>query len=302
MVSIGPVHLSGRFVLAPLSGVNCTAFRLLCKENGANLIYTQMLDADIINEKNARELEHFLNIQPKEHPLSVQIIGNNKKSLADAVKSVEPFADIIDFNIGCIEDDYLAKKAGAYLLRDPETMASLFSSMVNATNKPVTAKIRIGWDAQTINAVKVSLILEEAGASAICIHGRTAQQKYAGKINWTIMKQVKEKIKIPIIANGNVTSIKAGESLLSKSNCDLVMIGRESMHCPWVFSQKPVDIKEQIFHFIDLYMQYETRQSVVEVADHVFWMLRDYKTTEDTKKIHLLRTIPQIRRFVSRLQ
>jgi len=301
MVSIGPVNIPGKIVLAPLSGVNCTAFRLLCKENGANLIYTQMIDADIINEKNHDELKEFLNIQPQEHPITIQIIGSNKKSLVDAVKKVEPFADIIDLNIGCIEEDYLLKKTGAYLLKDIPYTIDLFSSMVNATNKPVTAKIRIGWDAQTINAVKVTQLLQEAGASAVCIHGRTAQQKYAGKVNWTIMKQVKEKTSIPIIANGDVTSIDIGEKLLSKTNCDLVMIGRESMHRPWVFSQKTFDIKEQIFRFIDLYTEYEKRQSVQEVADHVFWMLRDYETVEDTKKIHLLRTIPQIKRFVSRL-
>ncbi len=301
MVSIGPVHLSGRFVLAPLAGVNCTAFRLLCKENGANLIYTQMIDADIINEKTYRELERFLNIQPPEHPINVQIIGSSRKSLVDAVKKVELFADIIDLNIGCIEDDYLTKNAGASLLKDPEHMLSLFSSMVNATDKPVTAKIRIGWDAHSINAVNITQRLEEAGAAAVCIHGRTAQQKYAGMVNWTIMKQVKEKVKIPIIANGDVDSLEAGMLLLSKTNCDLVMIGRESMHCPWVFSHKPVDIKEQILHFIDLYTQHEARLSVQEVADHVFWMLRDYKTTENTKKVHLLRTIPQLIRFVSRL-
>lgn len=301
MVSIGSVHLSGRFALAPLAGVNCTAFRVLCKENGANLIYTQMLDANIIKEKKFQELERFLNIQPQEHPITVQLIGNNKEHLLNAVERIEPFADIIDLNMGCIEEDYLSKKAGAYLLKDLERMKFLFSSIVEKSNRPVTAKIRIGWDAQTINAVKVSQILEEIGASAICIHGRTAQQRYAGKVNWTIMKQIKEKLKIPVIANGDITSLETGRMLLSKTHCDLAMIGRESMHCPWVFSQDSVDIKEQIFRFIDLYMQYETRRSVMEVADHVFWMLRDYETKENTKKVHLLRTIPQIRRFISRL-
>ncbi len=302
MVSIGSVNITGKFVLAPLSGVNCTAFRMLCKENGANLIYTQMIDIDIINEKNYDQLKEFLNIQPQEHPITVQIIGGNKKNLVDAVKKVEPFADIIDLNIGCIEEDYLSKKTGAYLLKNLTYTTDLFSSMIDATNKPISAKIRIGWDAQNINAVKLSQMLESVGASAICIHGRTAQQKYAGKVNWTIMKQVKEKTKIPIIVNGDVDSIDAGFMLLSKTNCDLVMIGRESMHRPWIFSQKTVDIKEQIFRFIELYIQYEKRQSVQELADHVYWMLRDYDTREDTKKIHLLRTIPQIKRYVSRLK
>ena len=301
MTSIGPIQISGKFVLAPLSGVSCTSFRILCKQNGANLIYTQMIDADIINEKNPDELKNFLNIQPQEHPITVQIIGNNKKSLTEAVRNVESYAEIIDLNLGCINEEYIEKKAGAYLLKDLEKIQYLFSSMIDATNKPLTAKMRIGWDAHTINAVKVAMMLEDTGASAVCIHGRTAQQKYAGKINWTIMKQVKEKVNIPVIANGNVKSLDEGNKLLSKTNCNLVMIGREAMHRPWVFSSQPVDIKEQIFHFIKLYEKYEKRKSAQEVADHVFWMLRDYKTTVNTKNIHLQKTIPQIKRFVDRL-
>ncbi|MBN2599346.1 MAG: tRNA-dihydrouridine synthase family protein [Candidatus Thermoplasmatota archaeon] len=300
-MKIGTVEIPNRFVLAPLAGVSCTAFRMLCKENGAGLIYTQMIDAALISGKNHSEVEAFLNIQKRERPVTVQLIGGEKNVLVNAVHAVEPFADLIDLNVGCIEQDYLQKGCGATLLKDLSKLERLVRGMVEATTKPVTAKIRSGWDNQHINGVTVAQALENAGASAVCIHGRTADQGYAGKVNWTIMKQIKQKLRIPVIANGDVTSYADGLSLLQKTGCDLVMIGREAQHRPWVFQQQPVEIKQQIFRFIDLYEQYENRQEPAEVADHVYWMLRDFKAREDTKKIHLITTIPRIQRYVNRL-
>lgn len=298
---IGTAEIPNRFVLAPLAGISCTAFRMLCKENGAGLIYTQMIDADLISSKRTDEVERFLNIQERERPVSVQLIGSQRDILVKAVKAVEPFADIIDLNAGCIEEDYLQKGCGAALLQDLPKLEGLLRAMVEATSKPVTVKIRIGWDNQHINGVTVSQLAEQAGVAAVCVHGRTADQGYAGKVNWTIMKQIKQKLGIPVIANGDVTSYYDGRSLLQKTGCDLVMIGRQAQHCPWVFTDKPVDIKGQILRFIELYEQYENRQEPVEVADHVYWMLRDFTTTEDTKKVHLITTIPRIKRYVNRL-
>jgi len=301
-MKIGTVEIQNRFVLAPLAGISCTAFRMLCKENGAGLMYTQMIDSDVISEKTSEEVKQFLNIQDTERPVTVQLIGSEKNILVKAVHAVEDFADIIDLNVGCIEEDYLAKGCGAALLKDLPKLENILRAMVEATDKPVTAKIRIGWDNQNINGVKVSQIIENSGAQSVCIHGRTADQQYAGKVNWTIMKQVKEKVHIPVIANGDVTSYTDGFTLLQKTGCDLVMIGREAQHCPWIFNQETVDIKKQILRFIELYEQYEQRQSAVEVADHVFWMLRDFKTSENTKKVHLIATISRIKRYVNRLQ
>jgi len=301
-MKIGTVEIQNRFVLAPLAGISCTAFRMLCKENGAGLIYTQMIDPDIISGKTSEEVKQFLNIQDTERPATVQLIGSEKNILVKAVQAVEEFADIIDLNVGCIEEDYLTKRCGAALLKDLPKLESILRAMVEATDKPVTTKIRIGWDNQNINGVKVSQLIENSGAQAVCIHGRTADQQYAGKVNWTIMKQVKEKVHIPVIANGDVTSYTDGLTLLQKTGCDLVMIGREAQHCPWIFNQETVDIKQQILRFINLYEQYENRQSAIEVADHVFWMLRDFKTSEDTKKVHLIGTISRIKRYVNRLQ
>ncbi len=196
-MKIGTVEIPNRFVLAPLAGISCTAFRMLCKENGAGLIYTQMIDAELISRKTPEDVKQFLNIQDMERPVTVQLIGSEKNILVKAVKAVEPFADIIDLNVGCIEEDYLQKGCGAALLKDLPKLETILRTMVEATEKPVTAKIRIGWDNQHINGVTVAQLVENAGVSALCVHGRTADQGYAGKVNWTIMKQIKGKTKDP---------------------------------------------------------------------------------------------------------
>jgi tRNA-dihydrouridine synthase B len=298
---IGTVDIPNCFVLAPLAGVSCTAFRMLCKENGAGLLYTQMIDAELISSKTSDEVGQFLNIQDMERPVSVQLIGNEKDVLVKAVKAVEKFADIIDLNVGCIEEDYLKKGCGAALLKDFSRLERILCGMVEVSKKPVTAKIRIGWDNQHINGVNVARLIEGTGVAGLCVHGRTADQGYAGKVNWTIMNQIKEKVSFPIIANGDVTSFGEGTKLLRKTGCDFVMIGREAQHCPWVFNENKVDVKAQILRFIELYEHYEKRQEPVEVADHVYWMLRDFNTTDDTKKVHFITTIPRIKRYVNRL-
>jgi tRNA-dihydrouridine synthase B len=188
-MKIGAVEIPNRFALAPMAGISCTAFRMLCKENGAGLIYTQMIDAQLISGKTSREAKQFLNIQDGERPVTVQLIGGEKSVLVRAVHAVEQHADVIDLNLGCIEEDYLQKGCGASLSKDIPKLESILRAMVEATARPVTAKIRIGWDSHSINGVKVSQLIENAGAQAVCIHGRTADQGYAGKVNWTIIYQ-----------------------------------------------------------------------------------------------------------------
>lgn len=306
-MKIGDVNIANCFVLAPMSAVNCTAFRILCKENEASLVYTQMIDVDTIRSKTKRQVKESLNIHDCERPVNVQLIGNSKDALVRAVELVEDFADIIDFNVGCSENEFLSKGYGVHLLSDLPRLEELVRAIVDSTEKPVTAKIRVGLDAQNIIAVKVSRILENAGIEAICVHGRTAQQKYSGKVNWTIMKQVKEKLTIPIIANGDVRSYEQGLDLLRKTTCDFVMIGREARHRPWIFDPKKANIenagiKKQILRFIELYEDYENRRSPQEVREHVFWMLRDFKTKQDTKSVLKLKRIDHIEDYVCSLK
>jgi nifR3 family TIM-barrel protein len=307
MMRIGNVDLLSQFVLAPMAAVNCTAFRMLCKENKAGLVYTQMFDVELVKNKNRSEVKELLNITEFERPVSVQLIGNNEESILKSVKQVEEFADIIDFNVGCSEKEILAQGYGAYLLSNPVLLESIVRKMVQATAKPVTVKMRIGIDAQKIIAVNVAKSLENVGAAAVCIHGRTAHQKLAKKVNWTIMKQVKEKLTIPVIANGDVTNYQQGLDLSNRTGCDFVMIGRGARNCPWVFDPDKMqisndEIKTQILRFIELYNRYENRGSSQEVREHVFWMLKDYITKQNTRRVLNLRYIEDIKEFVCRLQ
>jgi len=306
-MKIGNVDILNPFILAPMAAVNCTSFRMLCKENKAGLVYTQMFDVELVKNKNRKEVKELLNITESERPVSVQLIGNNEESILKSIKQVEEFADIIDFNVGCSEKEILSQGYGAYLLNNPTLLEHLVKKMVQATTKPVTVKMRIGIDAQKIIAVSVAKSLENAGAAAICIHGRTAQQKLAKKVNWTIMKQVKEKLTIPVIANGDVTSYPQGLDLLNRTGCDFVMIGRGARYCPWIFNPEKTqitntEIKTQILRFIDLYNKYENRGSSQEVREHVFWMLKDYITKQNTRAVLKLRYIPDIEKFVHQLQ
>ncbi|MDR0493486.1 MAG: tRNA-dihydrouridine synthase family protein [Nitrososphaerota archaeon] len=306
-MKIGKLTINNQFVLAPMAAVNCTAFRMLCKENKVGLVYTQMFDVELVKNKTKREIKDLLNITEPERPVSVQLIGNNEDSMIKSVKNVEEFADIIDFNVGCSEKEILQQGYGAFLLSNLALLERLIRKTVNSTEKPVTVKMRIGLDAQHIIAVKVAAMLQDAGVSAICIHGRTAQQKLAKKVNWTIMKQTKEKITIPLMANGDVTSYAEGNDLLNKTGCDFVMIGRGARDRPWIFNPEKqqisnTDIKNQILRFIELYNEYEKRGSSQEVREHAFWMLKDYVTKQDTRAVLKLRYIDDIEHFVKSLK
>ncbi|MGE5188307.1 MAG: tRNA dihydrouridine synthase [Betaproteobacteria bacterium] len=305
-MKIGNVDVEGSFVLAPMAAVNCTAFRMLCRENKASLIYTQMIDTDIVKNRQKGEVGEILNIQEAERPVSVQLIGNHEASLVKSVKLVEDYADIIDLNVGCSEKEFLEKGYGAYLLKDPSHLERLVRTLVGATEKPVTVKMRIGLDSQKIIAVRVAQSLQDAGAKAICIHGRTAEQKLCGKVNWTIMKQVKQKVSIPVIANGDVTSYEEGICLLDKTGCDLVMVGRGARDRPWIFDPQKVHIdnagiKAQILRFIELYRKFERRGSAQEVREHVFWMLKDFDTKQKTRAVLGLKSIGSVEDFIKSL-
>jgi len=306
-MKIGNINIDSQFILAPMAAVNCTAFRMLCKENKVGLVYTQMFDAELIKNKTKREIKDLLNITEPERPVSVQLIGNNETSLIKSIKQVEEFADIIDFNVGCSEKEILQQGYGAFLLSNLPLLENLVRKMVNTTKKPLTVKMRIGMDSQHIIAVKVATMLQDTGVAAICVHGRTVQQKLAKKVNWTIMKQTKEKLAIPMMANGDVTSYAGGVDLLNKTGCDFVMIGRGARDRPWIFDPEKqqinnAGIKNQILRFIELYNDYENRESSQEVREHVFWMLKDYTTQQNTRRVLKLRYIDDIEHFVSSLK
>ncbi|MBW2965449.1 tRNA-dihydrouridine synthase family protein, partial [Candidatus Woesearchaeota archaeon] len=191
--SIGKVSLKTPTCLAPLLGVNCTAFRLMCHDFGAGLVYSPMIHSTglVKGEKN-RDI--WLDFVKEERPLAIQLIGRDPQMMVESLQYIEPFADIIDLNFGCPDKDILGQKMGAYFSKHPEQMTKIISAVAGGTNKPVTAKIRIGWDSQHLNHCAAAKIVEDAGAAAIAVHGRTMKQQYSGKANWNSIKQVKEKV------------------------------------------------------------------------------------------------------------
>lgn len=297
-LKIGKVKISNPLVLAPMAAINCPAFRIICKNYGAGLIYTQMMHCsalvNVYNSDKEKAFEIYIDFEKNEHPITAQIVGSDPEYMKQATQILSEHADIIDINFGCPESNILAGKAGAFFIKHPEQMDKVLNTVMENTNLPVTAKIRIGWDENSINAVEVSKKLEDFGLSAIAVHGRTKQQGYSGKANWDIIKQVKEKTNIPIIGNGDIFKPGTAKSMLEQTGCDFVMIGRGCLGNPFMFKRTlaileqgrniPEPTKEEriasFFEFLELYGK-QKRQSFTELKDHAMWFT---KGLEDSKK------------------
>lgn len=236
-MKIGNVELGGRVFLAPMAGVTDLAFRLICKEKGCDLLYTEMINAKALcydDEKTKK----MLNIRDEEHPISVQIFGSDPDYMGRATEILNEYPnEILDINMGCPAPKVVKNGDGSALMKNPKLAGEVLKVVVNNSIKPVTLKIRKGWDDNSINALEIAKIAEDAGISAIAVHGRTREQYYSGVADWDIIKQVKETVKIPVIGNGDVFDIKAAIKMLDKTGCDAIMIGRGSQGNPWIFNQ-----------------------------------------------------------------
>lgn len=235
MLKIGDIEMKNQVVLAPMAGVCNPAFRLIAKEFGAGLVCAEMVSDKAILHGNKRTLE-MLYVDEREKPLSLQIVGGDRESLVEAAKVVDKQtnADIIDINMGCPVPKVTNCDAGARWLLDPHKIYEMVSAVVEAVDKPVTVKMRIGWDSEHIFAVENAKAVERAGGSAVSVHGRTREQQYTGKANWDIIKQVKEAVSIPVIGNGDVFEPEDARRLLDHTGCDGVMIGRGALGNPWM--------------------------------------------------------------------
>ncbi|WEK56435.1 MAG: tRNA dihydrouridine synthase DusB [Candidatus Cohnella colombiensis] len=236
MLKIGNVQMNNNVVLAPMAGVCNPAFRLIAKEFGCGLVCAEMVSDKAILHGNKRTLE-MLFVDEREKPLSLQIFGGDKESLVEAVKFVDQNtnADIIDINMGCPVPKVTKCDAGARWLLDPQKIYDMVSYAVEAAKlKPVTVKMRIGWDDQHIYAVENAQAVERAGGAAVSVHGRTREQLYTGVANWDILRDVKQAVNIPVIGNGDVFSPEDAKRLLEHTNCDGVMIGRGALGNPWM--------------------------------------------------------------------
>ncbi|AEH46156.1 tRNA dihydrouridine synthase DusB [Parageobacillus thermoglucosidasius] len=235
MFKIGDVEIKNRVVLAPMAGVCNSAFRLTVKEFGAGLVCAEMVSDKGIVYNNEKTL-NMLYIDEREKPLSLQIFGGEKETLVEAAKFVDKHtnADIIDINMGCPVPKVTKCDAGAKWLLDPNKIYDVVAAIVDAVEKPVTVKMRIGWDENHIYAVENAQAVERAGGKAVAVHGRTRVQMYEGKADWNIIKQVKEAVNIPVIGNGDVKTPQDAKRMLEETGVDGVMIGRAALGNPWM--------------------------------------------------------------------
>lgn len=242
-LKIGNVVLENNLVLAPMAGVCDLPFRVLCKEQGAGLVCMEMVSAKGIYYHN-KNTEILLTTVPEERPVSLQLFGADPNIMSEMAKRIEdrPF-DILDINMGCPVPKVVNNGEGSALMKQPRLIYEIVSKMVKAVHKPVTVKIRKGFDEEHINAVEIARIAEEAGAAAIAVHGRTREQYYSGKADWNIIRQVKEAVSIPVIGNGDLLSGEDVQAMKEQTGCDGFMIGRGAQGNPWIF--------RQILHYLE---------------------------------------------------
>lgn len=237
-MKIGNVNIENRIIMAPMAGITNVAFRKIIKEFGAGLVVSEMVSDKALCYGNKKTID-MLHIDEDEHPVSIQIFGGDVESMVAAAKFVDENSncDIIDINMGCPVHKVLKAKAGSYLLQYPDLVYDIVKNVVEAVSKPVTVKIRIGFDFNSINCVEIAKLIEKAGASAIAVHGRTRSQMYEGHADWSYIKQVKDAVKIPVIGNGDVRSALDAKRMLDETGCDAVMVGRAALGNPWVIKE-----------------------------------------------------------------
>lgn len=242
-MKIGNVETDNNIFLAPMAGITDLPFRLICKENGAGLVYSEMVSAKALLYGDEKT-KLLLKTCKEERPLAVQIFGSDVEAIGFAAKYVSEFADIVDINMGCPAPKVVKNGDGSRLLQNLDKVKEIVESAVKNSKVPVTVKMRIGWDFDSIVAVDAAKIIENAGASAIAVHGRTRSQYYSGQADWNIIKQVKDAVSIPVIGNGDLRTKEDVKKAFEKYNVDAVMIGRGAFGNPWLFREAVTYMKD----------------------------------------------------------
>lgn len=301
MWKIGNVEIKNRVVFAPMAGISNESFRQIIKEMGAGLIYSEMISnmGIIYNSKNTISM---LKINDDERPISIQIFGSDKESFIKAAKyvndNIKP--DIIDINMGCpVPKVALKSQAGSGLLKDPNKIYEIVSSVVKTVDIPVTVKIRSGWNKDSINCIEVAKLIEKAGASAIAIHPRTREQGYSGTADWNLIKEIKQNVNIPVIGNGDIKTIYDAKRMLEETNCDAIMIGRASIGNPWFIKEcveyiennkiiEEPTYKERIDTLVKHYelikKNESERKAILDIKTHALAYLKYIPQSKELKK------------------
>ena len=316
-LKIGNVELENNLILAPMAGVTDLPFRLLCRKQGAGMVCMEMVSAKAIyyNNKNTREL---LNVHPEEGPASLQLFGSDSTIISEMAKRIEelPFA-VLDINMGCPVPKVVNNGEGCALMKNPALVEKIVSATVKAVKKPVTVKIRKGFDDATVNAVEIAKIAEGSGAAAIAIHGRTRQQYYAGEADWDIIRQVKETVSIPVIGNGDVTDGVTAKAMMDQTGCDGVMIGRAARGNPWIFREiqhfietgekLPGPTGDEMMHMIlehaSMELSYKGEYTAVrEMRKHVAWYTAGYPNSAGfRRKINEIESFSELKTAVKQI-
>ena len=303
-MNIRNVKIDNPYILAPMAGVTDLPFRLLCKEQGAGLLCMEMISAKALQYKN-KNTKALLAIHPKEYPVSLQLFGSDPKIISEQAKRIEelPF-QILDINMGCPVPKVVKNGEGSALMKNPKLVYEIVYQTARAIQKPVTVKIRKGFDDACINAVEIAKIIEEAGGAAVAVHGRTREQYYSGKADWEIIRQVKEAVSIPVIGNGDVTSGEKALEMRERTGCDGVMIGRGAQGNPWIFHElleydrtgklpprpSKEQIKETMLRHARLQLEFKGEYlGIREMRKHVTWYTKGMegsaKLRDDINKV-----------------
>lgn len=302
MLKVGNVEINSKIVLAPMAGVSNPAYMRICEEMGAGYCVTELISAEAIVRNNKKTFDMLNGIEDITIPVGIQIFGSNPETMGKAAKILEDKynIDFIDINLGCPVPKVAIKNgAGSALLKEPNIIKSIVSCVVNSVSIPVTVKIRSGWDNNSINAVEVAKVCEEAGASLIAIHPRTRSQGYTGSADWSIIKDVKKSISIPVIGNGDIKSCYDAKRVLEETGCDAVMIGRACLGNPWLIKEcneylsgtvigKPSDIDKINMikkHYLLLKGYGNEKSALLEIRSHALWYLKGIPGVKNYKNL-----------------
>ena len=309
-MKIGNVEIENPVVIAPMAGITNPAFRQICKQFKAGLVYTEMVSDKAICFENKKTLG-MTEVLEDEHPLTMQIFGHDIDSMVQAAKFLDTRTDcdIIDVNMGCPVNKIVKSNAGSALMRDEEYAAELMHEIIKHVKKPVTVKMRIGWDSESKNCVLLAKKLESAGVSAIALHGRTKTQMYEGKADWSYIKKVKEAVQIPVIGNGDVRSVEDMIAMLEETGCDMVMIGRGVLGDPWLIQRcvhyletgeiiQDTGVEEKFDlaynHAVSLCELKGERVGMKEMRGHAAWYMKSLKYSHRVKeKISMMSTLDE---------